>query len=410
MGNMQWEKEYPCYENNMLNYVQQTKDRGYIATGSTSCGAGGYIGLLLLKTDANGNLTWSKTIGGSTQNTGNYVEQTTDGGYAVGGLYNGYAYLVKTDSNGTVLWTRTFDGTANAEAYSMTSTPDKGYILAGMANKFTTYADYNVYVVKTDSMGSFQWSKIYGADKLHCGEWANDIEVVTSGGYILAGTTNSYGAGGDDAYLIRIDTGGALLWSKVYGGPLQEIAYKVIPLPDKGFFIGGETVSFSNGSSDFYIIRTDSLGNCNCHDSAAGTGTRFVTTVVDSGYAESRTGHDSIVTLNTFPYYPAFRTLCGDSIVCQEIETGSKTITNNPYLDIYPNPFTSSTVISVIDNSPSASHCLELDDNTGRTLKYVEFTGTAYTISAEGLAKGMYFVRIFDGDKNVVGISKIVIQ
>jgi hypothetical protein len=80
-------------------------------------------------------------------------------------------------------------------------------------------------------------------------------------------------------------------------------------------------------------------------------------------------------------------------------------------MNVYPNPFTNITTVSIINNSPLAIHnYLEVDDLTGRKLKWIEFTGTQYQLSAQDLAKGIYFIRAFDSNKNVIGTSKIVVQ
>jgi hypothetical protein len=108
-----------------------------------------------------------------------------------------------------------------------------------------------------------------------------------------------------------------------------------------------------------------------------------------------------VVTANGNPSNPTLFTPCITSSIAE--------VTEQNKISVYPNPFTNSTTIS-INNSLSTNHDLELDDITGQKLKQLEFTGNTYTLSAEGLAKGMYFIRVTDKDKNVIGTSKIVVQ
>ena len=137
--------------------VQQTTDGGYIVAGDTwSFGAGGYD-VLLIKTNSTGDTLWSRTYGGSSNDEGYSVQQTTDGGYIVAGCTNSFGagiydvYLIKTNSTGDIVWTRTYGGTKWDEGFSVQQIPG-GYIVAGGTNSFGA-GDWDVYLIKTNSIG-----------------------------------------------------------------------------------------------------------------------------------------------------------------------------------------------------------------------------------------------------------------
>jgi hypothetical protein len=176
--------------------------------GGTDDDAGG-CDFWLVKADANGSKQWSKTFGGAGFDTAMSAQQTTDGGYILAGFKQDMFlgdldfWLVKTDSNGNKQWSKTFGGAGNDVAASVQQTNDSGYILAGYKTYVTGYQDQDVWLVKTDSNGSKQWSKTFGGAG---NDVAASVQQTSDGGYILAGETESYGVGGDDFWLIKVRT------------------------------------------------------------------------------------------------------------------------------------------------------------------------------------------------------------
>jgi hypothetical protein len=261
-GDVIWAKTYGGTNDEKAYSIQQTSDGGYIVAGYTySFGAGGRD-IFLIKTDASGNLQWAKTFGGAGWDEARSVRQTSDGGYIVAGLTDSFGvgswdiFLIKTDANGNVQWAKTYGGTSWDWAYSVQQTSDGGYIVAGGTSSFGAgFSD--VFLIKTDASGNISWAKTYGGTNY---DNASSVRQTSDGGYIVAGWTDSFGAGYTDIFLIKTDANGNVQWAKTYGGTYSDWAYSVQQTSDGGYIVAGHTYSFVTGD-DIFIIKTDANGN-----------------------------------------------------------------------------------------------------------------------------------------------------
>jgi len=287
-GDTLWTRTYGGSDNDYGYSVHETSDGGYIIAGTTkSFGAGNYD-VYLLKTDASGDTVWSRTYGGSDLDYGYSAIQTADGGYAVVGRTKSFGagnydvYLVKTDASGDTTWTRTYGGGDRDEGHSLQQTADGGYIIVGYNDPWGT-AIMDVYLVKIDAQGGVLWTRagksdywetsdtqvrIYKTDANGDTLWtrtyggsawdeAYSVQQTTDGGYIVAGYTESFGAGNQDFYLLKTDADGDTLWTRTYGGSGRDEGRSVHQTTDGGYIIAGYSWSFGAGQSDFYLVRTD---------------------------------------------------------------------------------------------------------------------------------------------------------
>jgi len=247
--------------------VQQTTDGGYIIVGyACSFGAGG-ADVYLVKTSASGDTLWTRTCGGTEYDVGSSVQQTSDGGYIITGWTRSFGpgtptcknvYLIKTSASGDTLWTRTCGGTGDDEGGSVQQTTDGGYIITGYTYPPSAWSG-DVYLIKTDSSGDTLWTRTYGGSE-HDG--GNSVQQTTDGGYIIAGSTFSFGSGTPNyanVYLIKTDAQGDTLWTRTHGGPGSDHGFSVQQTSDSGYIITGRT--FGTGGVDVYLVKTDAQGD-----------------------------------------------------------------------------------------------------------------------------------------------------
>lgn len=269
--------------------VQQTSDGGYVVVGMTSSPGADWEDIYLVKTDSLGDTLWAKTYGGKGREWGYALQQSTDGGYVLTGYTSSVGpgemsvYLIRTDSFGNVLWEKTYGGVYTDAGTCLQRTADGGYVVGGWSCSYGA-GDYDVYLVRTDNVGNELWAHTYGGSG-H--DYGSSIEQTSDGGLVIVGSTNSFGAGGYDVYLIRTDPAGSILWDRTYGGPDDDYGYSVEMTPDGGYILAGETFSFGAGEQDVYLIRADSLGSTlwtRTYGGCSSDVARSIHQTTDSGY------------------------------------------------------------------------------------------------------------------------------
>ncbi len=262
-GNVQWAKTYGGTYYDLASSVQQTSDGGYIVAGWTYSFGAGWSDVFLIKTDASGNIQWAKTYGGTSYDSAFSVQQTSDGGYIVAGYTESFGagswdiFLIKTDASGNIQWAKTYGGIDEDQAYSVQQTSDGGYIVAGRTRSFGA-GYYDAFLIKTDASGNIQWAKTYGGIYY---DDALSVQQTSDGGYIVAGGTSSFGVDSGDIFLIKTDANGNVIWAKTYGGTYSEWASSVQQTSDGGYIVAGGTSSFGAGGLDIFLIKTYANGN-----------------------------------------------------------------------------------------------------------------------------------------------------
>lgn len=136
------------------------------------------------------------------------------------------------------------------------ATNDSGYIIVGTSSSFGV-ALTDIYIIKTDNNGVKQWSHLYGSPVI---DWGYAIRQTYDNGFIVTGYTNQNAVSGYDIYLLKIDSLGNIQWTKTIGGPDWDFGYGIELTSDSGFIICGKSYSFTNGGSDAYIVKTNSTG------------------------------------------------------------------------------------------------------------------------------------------------------
>ncbi len=288
-GQVTYQKVHSRFGADVGTSIQSIFDGGYIITGQTTSFGMGFYDVLLVNIDSIGDSVWTKVYGGVGFDAGYSVQQTKDKGFIIAGetqsfgAGNADVYLVKTYLNGDTMWTRAFGGLFNDIGYSVIQTKDQGFLVAGYTASFGA-GNSDIYLIKTTPQGDTSWTKTFGgANQDIC----RSIQEAKVDGYVLVGETRSFGAGGSDVQLIKVDSNGAMIWNKVYGGALDDMGKVVQLTKDGGYIIAGETQSFGAGMYDLYLIKTDAAGDTAWTKTYGGSNNEYCHSLIqtsDGGY------------------------------------------------------------------------------------------------------------------------------
>lgn len=451
LGNKQWDKNFGGTSHDWLFSLEQTFDGGYILGGYSYSAAsgdktqntwGGYD-YWVIKTDSLGNQLWDKDFGGIGDDFLYSIQQTSDGGYILGGFsgspisgdktqntWGGKDYwMVKIDSIGNKQWDKNFGGTDNDELRSIQQTADGGYILGGYSYSLTIGGDktqngwggIDYWIVKTDSLGNKQWDKDFGGTDY---DWFNFLQQSTDKGYIIGGKSRS-GISGDktqntqgnhDYWIVKTDSLGNKEWDKDYGGSFDDEFYFVQQTDDGGYLLTGDSYSPISGDKtennlgieQVWMVKTNSLGDF-----------QWDKTIFTNGHDEQGLAIQS----KDFCYVMANKTNSGIGgyktqvswsnsydywIVkfCDTTLTPTFNIQNSAFnISIFPNP-TSNFIYFNQENFTA-----EIFDLTGRKLLHQKIKGKQLNIS--NFTSGIYFLKVITmniGNNDAVQTFKILKQ
>jgi len=262
-GNLLWDRIYGESIQGYAFSLIQTNDGGYAVAGVIRSQTDNKQNAWLLKLDSQGNILWEKTYGGSAEGWALSIIQTTDGNFALAGWTKSKgasemdAWVIKLDYQGNLLWDRTYGGSGFESARSIIQTTDGGYALAGVTAS-NEKGSNDFWIIKLDELGNEGWFREYKENVDHGNP---DLIQTSDGGYILALSTTSKGAGSLDFLVIKLDSQGNLLWDLTYGGNSWDKANSIIQTIDGGYAVAGGTYSKGSGTYDLWLIRLDINGN-----------------------------------------------------------------------------------------------------------------------------------------------------
>jgi hypothetical protein len=297
-GNLQWNKTFGGSEDDRGNDILQTNDGGYAILGySTSSdqdvpGNAGSQDFWMVKLDANGAISWSKTFGYLGADSGTSLLQTADNSYLITGILDvtasggqgnsrnsqrhagGDIWAIKLSENGDLQWSKYFGGSFTDAPFGVVETEDQNFIIAGSSDSADVdisknNGSYDFWVLKITSEGSLLWERSFGGSEIDEGR---AITSTNDGNFIIVGDTrsadkdvsNNHGAA--DVWIIKMNTDGNLIWEKTIGGSSFDVARSVTKTQDNGFIISGSSRSlddgFTNqGQNDALLLKIDSEGN-----------------------------------------------------------------------------------------------------------------------------------------------------
>ena len=386
VGTIQWQKSLGGTLDDFAYSIKETTDGSFVLVGQSYSNDNDVSGhhlpstladVWIAKINNSGTIIWQNSFGGSSTDIGYDIVQTIDGGYAAiaitysndGNVSGNHgdkdAWLLKLDSLGILQWQTCLGGTNAEELLSIKQTADNGFILVG--DNSSSDGDLlgipglgllDSWVVKTNSVGIIQWTKLIGGSQY---EYGRSVEITTDGGFVLSSTSSSndvnvsshYGATtASDFWITKIDTSGTIQWEESYGGTLDDDVRYARQTPDGGFVCVGSSqsndfdVTFNNGQTDYWIVK---LG-------------AFV------GINEQNKSTELSVS-------------------------------------VYPNPSVGEFHFSGLENE----NTIEVVDISGRIIFQNATKNNSYSLDLSENSKGLYFYRIIN-DKNESQIGKILLR
>jgi hypothetical protein len=255
-GKLLWEKAIGGDRDEHPGGIVGTDDGGAMLVGDTESFGKRYKDIYIVKLTKEGKTVFARTIGGEKADEARGLTRLTDGNLALVGVremsngnYEDF-FVMKMTQEGKNLWSKTFGGTYNDSLEGVTASVDGGIVAIGKTRSYGS-EQTDLTVMKLSTEGKVLWHKIYGFKYY---EYGNAIASTVDGGFMLAGGTNTLGKGSHSVYMLALDKNGALTWSHVYGESNKDIAHGLARMSDGSMLMVGESDSFSR-SKGFYMIK-----------------------------------------------------------------------------------------------------------------------------------------------------------
>lgn len=301
-GDTLWTKYFGHGGQDDAYSVLQSFDSTYMVLGFS----GGGVGMCLTKVDTFGQILWSKSFGGTGIDWGTCLVQTKDSGFILTGVTSSFGaggkdiYVIRTDASGSVIWSRTYGGALDDWGETICPTSDGGFVLSGSTSSFGA-GNSDLYLLKIDSTGNLQWASSFGGVQ---NDWGRSAIQSWNGGYVLAGTTSSFGTGRIDGYLLKTDTGGNLLWSYTYGTAGDDNIFDMQQTNDGGYVLCGYSYTVDNSDVSAYMLKISPSGDTIWTRAFAGSSANAVRQTTDGGFiltgdSDFGTGLGSVYLLKT---------------------------------------------------------------------------------------------------------------
>ncbi len=457
-GDTIWTRTYGSGGLDYGGPLKKTNDGNFVCMGQTINFGSGNYDAYLVKINPNGDTIWTKAVGGPLIDlAGNITVLPNDDLVILGALDSiGFGltdvYLTKIDKNGILKWSRIYDGANTCSVIAIEQTSTGGFLLAGSTKNYSG-GDFDIFIIKTDSLGNLDWAKTYGGSS---DEGSSRI-VKLGNSYIISFSTKSFGQGGYDIGLLRIDESGSVQSAKIYGTVTDESsaslslttqgdiaftghfgaitgtntdglliladstgnfmwckkygstdidAISAAQTYDNGFILAGSTQSFSAYPKG-YLIKTDSVGNSGCYESNLTLIQQDITSILPVNIVFPNVFTDtSVMSINT-----ATQETYGGLINSSLCFTSSVAVQDEKYypFSLYPNP-NNGTMSFEYELKNKEKGELDIFDITGRKIaNYKLVTGRKIiTVSETNLNNGIYFYTYKIND-SVQQSEKIVI-
>jgi hypothetical protein len=286
-GEMEWSRTYGGAGAEYGNACLCLPD-GYLVAGYTSSLGSGGKDVYVIKLDKKGKEIWSKTFGGPSWDVGTALCESGDGNFFVCGYTHSFGkgeedvYLIKIDKNGNKLWSKTFGGERLDMANSLSLTEDGGLLIGATSGSFSNNTDF--CLIRTDNQGNEIWSKPYASEgsRGHAFDWCNAMVGTRDGGALLTGYSDSQDV--MDIHVVKTDAEGNEVWTKTFGNkPFYDFGNAVFELADGSCFVVGTTKSIVDRrviyNNDVYVAKLDPDGSVLWEKSYGGTGSDWASSI-----------------------------------------------------------------------------------------------------------------------------------
>jgi hypothetical protein len=282
-GGISWARSFGGGNEDYGTCIKLLRDSTVIIGGYSNSFGNGDFNIYTLKIDLQGNIIWSKNFGSAGDEFA-YSIESDDQGYFITGKTAGYGaggfdgFILSLNEDGTNNWLKTYGGMNDELFTSITRTSDRGFFLSGITTSFGAGLQ-DAYVIKVDSLGNKQWSQIFGGAGT---DHASAGEETYDGNFIVTGGTDSYGTGGE-AFIVKLDNNGNFIWQNTFGGPGNDCGNDIVEAVDAGYVMIGHSTSFSsNNNNNVYLVKVNQWGNIEYSRSFGDSGS-------DKGYDIQRT-------------------------------------------------------------------------------------------------------------------------
>lgn len=258
-GETVWEQTFGGALADKAACVATVSDGGYIMGATTTSPENGSKDAWIIKLKSTGELDWDKTVGADKDDIVNALATTSDGGYIAAGCTTSVTgtpdvWIFKLDADGAVVWKKAYDGGGTVEsAADIEETSDGGYLAA--ANREMP-SGQDIWLIKLNNDGTWNWGTTID---LSLEDTVAAIERTNDGGYILTGSVSTDGVQ-TDVFLLKTDATGTYQWDKTFGGTADDAATALCLAVTGGFTVAGSTDSFGAGERDVWLIKTTTTG------------------------------------------------------------------------------------------------------------------------------------------------------
>ncbi len=377
----------------------------------------------LVRTNAD-TIINKKCIGGAGDDAGlDFIEMHDHGflicGYSNSNIINGVpmtqhgqfdGWVTRVDSVGNVIWSKRYGGNLTDALYSITRTADGNYVCVGQSNSTDSSFSVNhgandYWIIKIDTVGNLLWQKIYG------GSSSDDVYKVIDAGnnnIMISGSTSSFNgdvignhstAGGSDVWMLKLDSVGNVIWKNCFGGSSLEFNRTMMKTSDDMIVVTATSTSMDGdlvgvvGYSGTWIFKIDSSGTMIWSRRCGSNGGEYPPTSIAS--YNSKTfyvlNHPLHSGGNVSTFYGGFNDIWLASITDTSNALGVQSVYESDFARIYPNPATSSIMIS---SNSQIGNLIELYNSQGILLTSKLSNEQTELIDLSHYPEGIYFVKV----------------